>query len=231
MRLSIIIPCSQNDSPENLISSITSKLPEDSSKYEIIAVSSSKIPSTDIHSKNTIYLTSKVENRSIQLNQGAQAAKGQWLWFLHADSSLNTSAYSELSELVFDESPAQRSHESCYYFKLSFGAKAPILCKINSLLANIRSKLFQRPFGDQGLLIGKNLFEKHGPFSLEFDSGEDHAFMLTLINSKVPIKGLDSYIETSPRRYENNGWFSTTLHHLKLSIKQERSKRGVKHAS
>ena len=98
-------------------------------------------------------------NRGYQLNMGASNATGDWLLFLHADSRLEANWV----ESVFNIIKNQRSKNFAWYFDFKI-RKSNFEYRILELAVALRSSFFQRPYGDQGLLIHKNLYHNSGGF-------------------------------------------------------------------
>ena len=90
---------------------------------------------------------------------GASNATGDWLLFLHADSRLEANWV----ESVFNIINNQRSKNFVWYFDFKI-RKSNFEYRILELAVAIRSSFFQRPYGDQGLLIHKNLYHNSGGF-------------------------------------------------------------------
>lgn len=53
----------------------------------------------------------------------------------------------------------------------------PLLSGLNAIGANVRSKVFGLPFGDQGFLIRKEVFTNLGGYPVDCYYGEDHLFV------------------------------------------------------
>ena len=90
-------------------------------------------------------------SRGGQLRRGAEAAQGAWLLVLHADTVLPegwTCARAHPDER--DGGPAA--------FRLSFDA-AGVMPALVAGWANLRSRVFGLPYGDQGLLIARDAYE------------------------------------------------------------------------
>ena len=100
------------------------------------------------------------QSRGYQLKIGASNAKGDWLLFLHADSRLDPSwAYSLLKTISKKES----KHYAWYFdFKIK---KYNLEFRILEIAVGLRSYFLQKPYGDQGLLIHKDLYSLSGGFS------------------------------------------------------------------
>ena len=79
------------------------------------------------------------------------------------------------------------------------------------MMANLRSKVFNMPFGDQCLLINRLYYESIGGYE-EIDKMEDMEIML-----KIPNKNkffFKSYIETSFNKYKNNGILTQSIKNI-----------------
>lgn len=134
-------------------------------------------------------------SRGGQLQRGCEAAKGEWLFVLHADSILDEG----WSAAVLDH--LQRSNGNAGYFKLAFRAKG-LAPKIVASWANWRSEMFGLPYGDQGLLIPRVLYDDAGGFD-DIPLMEDVALNRRLRRRLVK---LNATVTTSADRYERDGW-------------------------
>lgn len=150
--------------------------------------------------------------RAAAMNQGAELARGRWLWFIHIDSQIRAENIYNLSQAI------SREEEAVFYFSLAF--THGWLMKFTAWGANMRSKYFSLPFGDQALCLQKTTFKRLGGFNEDVAYGEDHLLMWQAKHQQIPIRGLNSRVATSPRKYEKNGWLKTTFHHQYLWLKQ-----------
>ena len=103
-----------------------------------------------------------------------------------------------------------------YYFSLKFDDGR--ILRLNSLGANLRSRLFSLPYGDQGYCLSKDLFIRIGGFPENVEYGEDLYFVLKTKKLGIPIINIPNYLITSSRKYLNNGWLITTLLHQKKLV-------------
>ena len=92
----------------------------------------------------------------MQLNIGAKKATGKWFIFLHADSRLNQDWLKKVKSVIrYDEN-------SICFFKFKIDDKK-IIYRFLEIVVNLRSNIFKDPYGDQGLLIHREIyFENNG---------------------------------------------------------------------
>lgn len=141
--------------------------------------------------------------RAKSLNAGATAATSQFLWFLHADSRV-TAKNTQALEQTLHKKP-----NDLHYFDLAFDKRG--LASINAWGANIRSRLFGTPFGDQGFCISKKQFEKTGGYPEDVPYGEDLMFVWKARQTGIKLNRIPSKLVTSSRKYKTHGWLKLTL--------------------
>lgn len=99
------------------------------------------------------------KGRGTQLAEGAREASRTWLLFLHADTVLEAGWDDEL--LQFMTRPNSREQVGIFRFSLDDrGWRAGIL----EIIVGWRCRAFALPYGDQGLLIHRSLYELLGGF-------------------------------------------------------------------
>ncbi len=152
--------------------------------------------------------------RARHLNAGAKAAKGLFIWFLHADSILDNGTLPLLLGAI------RAYPESLLFFDLAFSTDATCLTRLNALGARFRSNRLKVPFGDQGLCLEKALFDRLGGFPEDVTYGEGHLFVWKARRHGVEIRATGGRLYSSARKYRSNGWLKTTLVHQYLWIKQ-----------
>lgn len=153
--------------------------------------------------------------RALQQDAGARAARGAWLWFVHADTRFAPAAAEALSRALVGP-PA------LYYFDLRFAGDGPQAMRVNDLGVWLRCRLFGLPFGDQALLLPADVYRQLGGFEAEVGRGEDHALVWMAHAARVPVQPIGAAVRTSARRYAGSGWLTTTLEHLRLTLLQAR---------
>ncbi len=147
-------------------------------------------------------VASSPPGRAVQLNKGAGMAKGDVLFFLHAD----THPPNHFVEWIFRTLMNQGTIAGAFRFKTDL--EHPLMKGIERM-TNIRSKVFSLPYGDQGLFLSKNVFDDVGGFP-EVPVAEDLFFVKRLVKHGririVPIPAV-----TSARRWRQKGFVYNTL--------------------
>jgi hypothetical protein len=152
--------------------------------------------------------------RALQLNAGARATDARWLWFLHADSRVAASTLDALHRFVDSDESA------IGYFRLRFLGDGPRWTFLNAWGAHFRSRVLGLPFGDQGLLMPRRIFDAIGGFDEGVAGGEDHDLVWAARARRIPLRALAAPVFTSARRYARQGWWQTTCRHLSLTHEQ-----------
>lgn len=151
--------------------------------------------------------------RAGQQNLAAGLARGRWLWFLHADSSLPADAVQRLRAAL------EADPTALYYFDLLF-EEGPALMRLNQWGVRIRSRLLGLPFGDQGLALARSQFVALGEFPVDAPRGEDHLLVWAARRRGIRILPVGCHLWTSARAYQERGWARTTVTRLGLTIRQ-----------
>ena len=132
--------------------------------------------------------------RAQQMNTGAQHAKGEYLWFLHADSKVDF----DFESII--ESGLKNKKWGWFNVRLS---NTKIIFRVIESMMNYRSKITSVATGDQGIFIHKNIFIEQGLFP-SIALMEDVKFSKKIRSSESPFIS-DTPLETSARRWEENG--------------------------
>ncbi len=148
-----------------------------------------------IHGVNVI--NSLEQNRGYQLKIGASKAKGDWLLFLHADSRLDQRWVQRLCKTTQNKT----SKNFAWYFDFKI-KKNNLEFRALEIAVALRSHFLQRPYGDQGLLIHKDLYYHSGGFS-SLKIMEDLEF-ITRITKTTKAKRIGIKMYTDDTKWSNS---------------------------
>jgi rSAM/selenodomain-associated transferase 2 len=154
------------------------------------------------------------QGRARQMNFGASSASRSFLWFLHADSRIDSTAFEKL------EAGLREFPNAIHYFDLAFHSDSPPLTRLNAWGANLRSRFLRLPYGDQGFCLSTEIFNRIGRYDESLPYGEDHILIWQAHANRIPIKPVHAQIATSARKYSRNGWLRTTCLHQWFTAKQ-----------
>ena len=137
--------------------------------------------------------------RGPQLAAGGAAAKGPWLLFLHADSRPAPGWAQAVRDFI--EAPGAEARAG--WFGLRLDDPSPGARRIERL-ANWRARRLGLPYGDQGLLISRPLYDQLGGYQ-PLLLMEDVALVRRI--GRARLRPLPATIVTSARRYRRDGWW------------------------
>ncbi len=210
IQFSIVIPAlNEAQNINQIIQTIRSS--QNGYDYEIIVVDGDPNGSTINAVKDTqvIKLTSAT-GRAAQMNTGADAARGEIVIFLHADTRLPRGALKKI-DTVF-----QKNTYSAGAFDLSIDTDNFWLRTI-AAGSRLRYRLTRIPYGDQAIFIKKEYFDKIGKYKT-IPIMEDVELMQRIRKRSDKIHILCDRITTSPRRWEKEGILYSTIRNMILMI-------------
>ncbi|MFO1372212.1 MAG: TIGR04283 family arsenosugar biosynthesis glycosyltransferase [Candidatus Competibacteraceae bacterium] len=140
--------------------------------------------------------------RAAQMNAGAALARGEILWFLHADSLPPPDAV-DLMRAALAEPNRHWGR-----FDVQLSGRQPLLQMVETLM-NLRSRLSGIATGDQAYLVRREVFERIGGYPA-IALMEDIALSRRLKRHGRPVC-LHQRIQTSSRRWERDGILRTIL--------------------
>ncbi len=143
------------------------------------------------------------QGRGGQLRRGVEAATGDWLLLLHADTHLSPG----WAEVAHAHINAQPDHAG--WFRLGFRAEG-LAPRLVAGGANLRSRWLGLPYGDQGLLVSRAVLNSVGGVP-DLPLMEDVALARAL---KGRLRGLDAVAVTSAERYQQDGWGRRVMRNL-----------------
>ena len=149
------------------------------------------------------------QGRGQQLAAGAKAAKGPWLLFLHADTTLADGLEREALELMRAVELGTRE-DTAAVFRHALDDRG-VWPAYLSAVVRLRCLILRMPYGDQGLLISKRLYNGVGGFK-PMTLMEDVDLIRRLGRRRVAF--LRSRAVTSARRYRGEGYLRRMLRNL-----------------
>ena len=170
-----------------------------------LTISIAKIQGLDI-------IKSPQKSRGYQLKIGASKASGDWLLFLHADSRLDKTWAKSTYEIIQNKT----SENFAWYFDFKI-KKYNLEFRFLELAVALRSQFLQRPYGDQGLLIHKDLYLNSGEFSsLKIMEDLD---LITRITKITKVKRIRENIYTDDIKWSNSNIIKRAIKNAKLRKK------------
>jgi rSAM/selenodomain-associated transferase 2 len=211
MRISVIVPVRNEE--ENLaqaISRIRMNAPREATEV-IVADGGSSDKTVELARS----LADKViavgrPGRAVQMQAGAQAASGDLLLFLHADTRLPRDWREELAQAWSrPERPAATA------FKLGFESPAPVY-RLIAWAANLRTALTGVPHGDQAIAVARQAFLEAGGFP-PVPLMEEY-LLIRRLRALGLVRILPGAVSTSVRRYERNGPLRNALRNAAIIL-------------
>jgi rSAM/selenodomain-associated transferase 2 len=193
--LSIIIP-TYNEAEQIAQTIAAVKIAASNYPYEIIIVDGGSNDATVsiANTNNATTLVSKIKGRAAQMNYGATKAKGDVLYFLHADS-IPPNNFIDYIHKALDKNFLS----GC--FRLQFDYNHWFL-KANAWFTKFNVNAVR--FGDQSLFVTKEVFNKCGGFREDLYLMEDQE-IIHRIKQHGKFIVMNDVVITSSRKYHDNG--------------------------
>jgi len=197
--ISVIIPAL--DEEDHIAAAVAGAISADGVEAIVVDGGSSD-RTADLAAESGATVVASEAGRAVQMNKGAEKAKGDILLFAHADTVL-PQGYSDIVRRVL-------SHEgtAAGAFRLRIDGASRGM-RVIERLANWRSRRLQMPYGDQGIFLAKDDFVALAGFR-EMQIMEDFEFIRRL-RRLGRIEVADAAARTSARRWQSRGLLTTTL--------------------
>lgn len=191
-------------------------LPQLAGQSVIVSDGGSSDETLEIAAKQGARLACGAKGRGAQLRLGADLAirSGEtedWFLFLHADSHM-CDGWQEAVEAAM-ASPYPR------YFQFKADAMG-LFCWFMNRMVGLRCWALGLPYGDQGLLISRALYESVGGYS-EMPLFED-VEMVERLKTVSPLKLLPHPLMTDVTRHKKQGLWKRGLSNLRLLWRYKR---------
>ncbi len=197
--ISVIIPTLNE---EGHLAETLSRLNNGDNLEIIVVDGGSEDATVEIAESHKAQIVFSPEGRGIQLNRGVEASSGELLLFLHGDTILPDG----FAPLIRDTITKPDCGAGAFSLKID---STRLSLSLVTYCANLRSRLLQMPYGDQGIFTSRNMYDRVGGFA-EVAIMEDYIFIRN-IRKQAQIYILDEAALTSARRWQNMGVMRTTL--------------------
>jgi rSAM/selenodomain-associated transferase 2 len=158
-----------------------------------------------LNERPDVRLVRTAPGRGRQMNAGAAGAAGEWLLFLHADSRLPD----RWREAIAGLAPAAIGG----WFRFALDDPAWQARVIERLVA-WRVRRLRLPYGDQGIVVRRDVFETLGGFA-DLPLMEDVDFVRR-VRAAGEMRELPLPLVTSARRWRRDGWFRRSARNVAL---------------
>lgn len=200
-RISIIIPALNEAA--GIAQTLRPLQPLRARGHQVVVVDGGSADETmDIARPLADHVIASQPGRARQQNAGAEAATGDVLLFLHADTLLPLDA----DRLVIDG--LMRSGRGWGRFDVRLSGRRPALRMVERMMS-LRSRVTGIATGDQGIFVRREWFRRAGGFP-QIPLMEDVALSGTLRRMGSPLC-LRQRVVTSSRRWEERGVLRTIL--------------------
>lgn len=169
----------------------------------VLADGGSADETADIAEAAGAVLVRAEKGRGTQLAAGADAARGDWLLFLHADTVLQPGWEAAVRGFIADPASARRA--AYFRFRLD---DARFAARRIAWLANLRCRVLGLPYGDQGLLIARGFYGEVGGYA-PLPLMEDVDLVRRIGRRRLVM--LDAVAVTSAERYRRDGFWLRPL--------------------
>ncbi len=201
MRISIIIPALNEET--SIVATLDKLKPFRLVGHEVILVDGGSEDNTvKLAMSRVDKLIDTSPGRAQQMNDGANQASGDVLWFLHADTQVPDNAADQILG-VFEHQLHQWGR-----FDIRLSGKQRLL-RIVERMMNLRSRITGIATGDQGIFVRREVFESVGGFA-PVPLMEDLDISKRLKKHSPPCC-LQTKLITSSRRWEEKGILRTIL--------------------
>lgn len=146
--------------------------------------------------------------RGIQLSAGAKEAGGRWLLFLHADTTLEPFWSTTVTSFM----RGKGNNLKAAYFTLALDDASGAARRVERL-ANWRARRLGLPYGDQGLLMSRTMYNSLVGY-LDLPIMEDVDMVRRIGRDK--LVELPATATTSAERYRRDGFWLRPLKNLAL---------------
>lgn len=197
MTISIIVPTyNESNQISHFFDAILNGVTENVIELLIIDSANSTDNLRELTEKSGFsYVKSACCSRATQMNFGANLAKGDVFYFVHADTLLPSTYVADIQKML------ENSDLGCFRAKIE---SRNLLLKINSFFT--RFDFLWCRGGDQTLFVKRDVFKQIGGFDEQFVIMEEYDFMRKA-QSKFRFGIIPKSVSVSARKYEVNSFW------------------------
>lgn len=152
------------------------------------------------------YLSPK-KGRAAQMNYGVTKAKGDLLYFVHADTLPPKTFQQNIQEAIAEGYPM-----GCFQYDFDSAKK---ILGINAYFTRFERLMCRG--GDQTLFILRPIFKKLGGYKDDYLIMEDYDFIIRA-EKEHKLKVMDNHALVSARKYDNNSYLRVNLTNLLIFL-------------
>lgn len=206
MKISVVIPTMNEGSfLQRILPSLSARA------HEIVVVDGGSNDNTaEIARHYTPHVLESRRGRGLQQHVGACRTCGDVLLFLHADTLVPVGFEKMIMATLSDPNITFGA------FRLGIDPPSAIL-NVIAFVANLRTKIFRMPFGDQGLFIRRSEYFRVGGF-MAVPIMED-VDLVRRLNRIGGFKLAGGKVKTSARRWEKEGIVYATIRNWSLLVR------------
>jgi rSAM/selenodomain-associated transferase 2 len=202
--ISIIIPTLNEETTIEKLLNFLENHPQ-KQLFEVIVVDGGSTDETVqlLKDSKSKFIQTTTASRAHQMNEGAKKAKGDILYFVHADVELLISFVDDISDSI-------KSGFNCGCYRFKFNQPKNPLLHINGFFTRFPFQWCRG--GDQTLFIARAYFNQIGGFNEKFVIMEDYDILDRLTE---PLKIIPKSVKVSSRKYEKNSYMKVQLTNMK----------------
>ncbi|MEY4794383.1 MAG: hypothetical protein RL724_1319 [Pseudomonadota bacterium] len=172
----------------------------------IIADGGSTDGTPDIAREHGALVIPAARGRGVQLRAAAEAATQPWLLALHADTKPGLGWQDAISTFIARPAAAAQAG----YFRFTLNDPAPEARRLEAMVA-WRCRWLGLPYGDQGLLIGRDFYRALGGYEA-IPLMEDVALIRRI--GRKRLVALPADFITSAEKWQRDGWYARSARNL-----------------
>jgi rSAM/selenodomain-associated transferase 2 len=160
----------------------------------------------DIAREHGALVIPAARGRGVQLRAAAEAATQPWLLALHADTKPGPGWQAAIADFIARPAAATQAG----YFRFTLNDPAPEARRLEAMVA-WRCHWLGLPYGDQGLLIGRDFYRALGGYEA-IPLMEDVALIRRI--GRKRLVALPADFITSAEKWQRDGWYARSARNL-----------------